>query len=54
MLQVKTSCELKLAADCDNANLILIWSDHHFQQKNMMVLFFQKIPALKSSNLFVV
>ena len=28
MLQVKTSCELKLAADCDNANLItdLVWS----------------------------
>ena len=31
MFQVKIGCELKLAADDDNANLILIWPHHHFQ-----------------------
>ena len=42
MFQVKKVCELKLAADSDNANLILIWSHHHFHQKNLRVPFRQK------------
>ena len=42
MFQVKTCCELKLAADFDNANLLLIWSHCHFQQKNVKVSFCQK------------
>ena len=33
--------ELKLTADNDNANLILIWPHRYFQQ-NMKVLFYQK------------
>ena len=61
MFQVKTGCELKLAADGDNAHLILIWSHHHFQQKNVKVLFCQKyrrrsqkcVTGILSSNLFV-
>ena len=32
MFQVKVGCESKLAADDNNANLILIWPYHHFQQ----------------------
>ena len=39
MFQVKTGCELKLAAESDNANLILIWSHCHFKQKNAKVSF---------------
>lgn len=42
MLQVKTGCELKLAAGSDNVNLILIWLHfHYFQQKNVKVLFWR-------------
>ena len=41
MFQVKIGCELKLAADDDNANLILIWPHRHFQQ-NEKVPFCQK------------
>ena len=32
MFQVKPGCELKLAADDDNANLILIWPHRQFQR----------------------
>ena len=42
MFQVKKVCELKLEADSDNVNLILIWSHHHFHQKNLRVPFRQK------------
>ena len=41
MSQVKIGCELILAADDDNANLILIWPHCYFQQ-NVKVLFCQK------------
>ena len=38
MFQVKIGCELKLAADNDNANLILIWPHCHFQQNEKVSL----------------
>ena len=42
MFEVKIGCELKLAADGDNANLILTWQFRHFQQKNVKVPIRQK------------
>ena len=38
-------CELKLAADHDNANLILIWPHRHFQKNNVKVSFCQNTGA---------
>ena len=48
MFQVKIGCELKLAGDDDDANLMLICPHRQFQQKKVKVLFLPKIPVLKS------
>ena len=41
MFQVKIGCELKLTADDDNGNLMLISPHRHYQQ-NVKVPFCQK------------
>ena len=47
MFQVKIGCELKLAADDDDANLMLIWPHRHFQQKKVKVLLLPKKPGVE-------
>ena len=44
------SPELKLATDSDNANLILVWPRHLFQQKNMKVLYCQNYQCWSPKN----
>ena len=43
----KPGCELKLAADGDNAILMLIWSHCHFQQENVKVSFYLLYTGVK-------
>ena len=48
MFQVKIGCELKLAADDDNANLILVWLHRHSFSTKREGAVLPKIRVLKS------